>query len=177
MLNFLSVSKETRLRLELKRQAHNQDKKNATALKKVKLNVSRRVREEMKAVHSNEADQLYAFCRAIVHVAVDLALSPSNPSDIPSAPFNPTRQSVATPSPTSSIGKGKNHPSKHLSWVKHRAPLIFMALHPQIYNKNYTKAADIGGVDRSTVSNWMKQDFYRAKWYEIVKNLTWKQVN
>ena len=68
--------------------------------------------------------------------------------------------------------------STHNSWL-HRAHVIFMWLHPKIYNrKTATVSAELGiseGTFRGWVSTQSKHSYVHI-WYDIVGKLTWNDM-
>ena len=54
-----------------------------------------------------------------------------------------------------------------------------MLLHPQIFNGNAALASETLGIARSTLLGWVSTNVKKnsvAKWFDIVKNLTWGEV-
>merc|ERR1711865_194884 len=75
----------------------------------------------------------------------------------------------------------------HVTWVQHRAPLIFMMLHPKIWGsfpdtQKTETAAGIIGVNRTAVYNWIaipnllkktKKECVIPAWFDLVDSMTW----
>ena len=194
MLKFLKLSESDRVRLELK----NRNRKSAVAndrrIKKIKLKNEALLREAYRTMNSSESESMRVYTRNLLLTVADSAVSISTGENKVGSSSDKPIDLVVSPAKMVSppkAGKGTNHPKRHLTWLKHRAPIIWMFLHPKVFNKSYERAVsnscqltiainsflfkrNVVGVHRTTMVNWMKRD--RPKWYHHVKALTWRAV-
>ena len=78
-----------------------------------------------------------------------------------------------------------------VTWVQHRAPLIFMVLYPKIWGsfpdtQKTETAAGIIGVNRTAIYNWIsipnllkktKKECVIPAWFDTVHSMTWGELN